>query len=99
MGIELLQMDPLTMPNISMPIPILGDIKLYDGSFTGLSTIQRTGPNWIRADDNGLSVMLGMGIGKMDISCGIGISTSLMSQGIYMSMNTKKACISAHVNE
>ncbi|KAH7937136.1 hypothetical protein HPB49_008099 [Dermacentor silvarum] len=92
-------MDPLTMPNLTLEIPELGDIKIHDGHLSGLGTIQRTGSNFICADDAGLKVQLDVGLEQMALNCGAVISTPILTQDVNISMNAERACISAKIKE
>ncbi|KAH7937956.1 hypothetical protein HPB49_018222 [Dermacentor silvarum] len=45
LAVEILKLDPLQLPDLSLEVPMLGGITLHDGSLTGLSTVRRTGSN------------------------------------------------------
>ncbi|KAL1482037.1 hypothetical protein MTO96_015123 [Rhipicephalus appendiculatus] len=99
LGVENMKLDPLKLPDKSVKVPVLGGIKLHNGSLSGLGSIRSTGPNYVRSDDRGLELHLDMGTGRLAINYTTTISVLFLSVDVYIFVDADSTRITLTINE
>ncbi|XP_049269968.1 uncharacterized protein LOC125757825 [Rhipicephalus sanguineus] len=94
-----MKLDPLKLPEESIDVPVLGGIKLHNGSLTGLGSIRSTGPNYVRSDDLGLEMHVDMGTGPLAINYTTTLSVLFMSVDVYIFVDVDSTRITLTINE
>ncbi|KAH7950536.1 hypothetical protein HPB49_025579 [Dermacentor silvarum] len=99
LGVEIMNLDPLTLPDMSLKVPTLGGIKLHNGSLSGLGTVRRTGPNYLKSDDGGLELHVEIGTGHLAINYTTTLSVLFMSVDVYIFVDVDSTCVTLLIKE
>ncbi|KAH7961754.1 hypothetical protein HPB52_011918 [Rhipicephalus sanguineus] len=94
-----MKLDPLKLPDKAIEVPVLGGIKLHNGSLSGLGSIRSTGPNYVRSDDRGLEMHVDMGTGRLAINYTTTLSVLLLSVDVYIFVDVDSTRITLTINE